>query len=190
VGPIGSRHDEGIIWLFIFQTMKLFVVVVLNLLLVEFFRLYERTKDFGASLNSILQLPLSWNLVANATVPIWQSKARKFANLVLVSKIGLVSIHLRGIALIVLTLLDINILHALDIYFVLVFKRKTRIRPGTDSTRGFFHVISLLFVSWIFVFQFIWMDSPINSEPERLVRYTAIGQLAWFLVSFLAHVSL
>jgi hypothetical protein len=71
VGPVGFNHNEGIIWLFTFQAMKLFVFVGLNLLLVEFSRLYERTKDFGASLNSLFQFPLAWILVVNAMIGVW-----------------------------------------------------------------------------------------------------------------------
>jgi hypothetical protein len=51
--------------------MKLLVVLVLNLLLVEFSRLSESTKDFGASLNSLFQLPLTWILVVNAMIGVW-----------------------------------------------------------------------------------------------------------------------
>jgi hypothetical protein len=95
MGPIGMLHNEGTILSFTVTVTKVFAILALNLVLVEFSRLYERTKGFGASLNSLLQLLLSWILGVNATVPIWQSKARNFANLVPVPKIALVSIYLR-----------------------------------------------------------------------------------------------
>jgi hypothetical protein len=57
--------------------MNLVAVVVLNLLLVEISRVYERTKDFQSSINVVLRLPLTWILMVNASIGVWWRHATR-----------------------------------------------------------------------------------------------------------------
>jgi hypothetical protein len=95
IGPIVMLHAEGTLLSFAFTAIKVFAVLALNIVLVEFSRLYERTKDFQGSVNADLQLPLTWIGLVDAKVRFWWSSTPRRLNdqLILGLQVAAVSIY-------------------------------------------------------------------------------------------------
>jgi hypothetical protein len=95
IGPIVMLHAEGTILSFAVTAIKVFAVLALNIVLVEFSRLYERSKDFQGRANADLQLPLTWIGRVDAKVRFWwHGTPRRLKNrLILGLQVAAVSIY-------------------------------------------------------------------------------------------------